>query len=145
MRMDTHPQKFTHCHLFSSPEFIQCILRFSILRHLIVEEMSLMKFKVKWKGRLKESVKQNKVDWIMCFSPQTVCNAQFHPAEPRKIFIISSTQGYVIVQSCNLCIICLSVIHRHSFYSSPTSHRNSDWFAEFSPSWWSENVTSQRS
>lgn len=66
------------------------------MRYLIVEEM-LIKFKVKWKGRLKQGVKQNKMDWIMCFSPQTVCNAQFHPGEPRKIFIISSTQGYVIV------------------------------------------------
>ena len=58
--------------------------------------MLLMKFKVIWKGRLKEGIKQNKMDWIMWLSPQTVCNDQFHPGEPRKTLIISSMQGYVM-------------------------------------------------
>lgn len=39
--------------------------------------MLLMKFKVIWKGRLKEGIKQNKMDGITWLSPQTVCNDQF--------------------------------------------------------------------
>lgn len=104
MQMATHLRESTHSHLFSSPEFdshktIAYFLRLSILRYLIVEEMLLIKFKMIWKGRLKEGIKQNKMDWIMWFSPQTVCKDQFHPGEPRKILIISSTQGHAMEYS----------------------------------------------